>query len=437
MIDLLFSGVAVVLLLAAGYWARGRGGDRPTGTWPMVVLLVSFALAFLSYVPFVENAVESVVPHVGRLLSNSFTLAAATSVLAFMLQLNLEPDAARRGIRLRVLFLGIAVAGMTVFFVAEQLTGRSPQLYALYVLIYISYLGVTVKDFGQQTWKQSQRARRRSQRVGLRVTASGCVFALLYAAYKVFALLSVGLGWGFVPDGGRCSTPVTPLRCGFSVTAPALAVLLMAVGLTLPAVAWPVSQFLRRRWESRSYAALGPLWADVTGATPEVVLTASAEAGAPSGERRHRTDSDTDFLLHRRVIEINDGALALRPHRSRYVQERAQRAVDARGLTDTPEGHAVVEAAVLRAAVRAKKSGDEPRPSPDTAADSAARTAARAGDLRAETEWLLLVADAYARDGIARGDDDRDHDHGDGGDGGGGDGGGGGDLAPAGTDART
>ncbi|MFE3825297.1 MAB_1171c family putative transporter [Streptomyces sp. NPDC059092] len=392
MINLLFSGVALVLLLAAGYWVRGRGGPRPTGTWPMAALLFSFALAFASYVPAVESAVESVVPHVGRLLSNSFTLAAATSVLVFMLQLDLEPDEARRSIRLRVLFLGISVAGMTVLFVAEQMNDRSPELYALYVLIYISYLGVTAKDFCAQTWKQSTRSRRRSQRIGLRVTAAGCVFALLYAAYKVFGLVSIGLGLGLIPEGARCSTPFTPVRCVFSVTAPALAVLLIALGLTLPAVVWPFSQFLRRRWESRSHAALGPLWEAISGAAPEVVLAATE-----FGEEKQA--DDFAFFLHRRVIEINDGGLALRPHRSPYVQESAERAVAEQGLAGTPEGDAIVEAAVLRAAVHAKKAGGDPRP--ETAAP-APGAAARAGNLRAETEWLLLVAHAYEQSGTVR-----------------------------------
>ncbi|MFJ8001215.1 MAB_1171c family putative transporter [Streptomyces sp. NPDC096310] len=392
MINLLFSGVALVLLVAAGYWVRGRGGHRPAGTWPMAALLFSFALAFASYVPAVESAVESVVPHVGRLLSNSFTLAAATAVLAFMLQLNLEPDEARRSIRLRVLFLGISVAGMTVLFTAEQMNDRSPQLYALYVLIYITYLGVTAKDFCAQTWKQSHRSRRGSQRVGLRITAAGCVFALLYAAYKVFGLVSIGLGLGLIPEGARCSTPLTPFRCVFSVTAPALAVLLIAVGLTLPAVVWPFSQFLRRRWESRSHAALGPLWEAVTGAAPEVVLAASE-----FGEDK-RAD-DFAFFLHRRVIEINDGGLALRPHRSPRVRESAERAAAERGLAGSPEGDALVEAAVLRAAVHAKKAGNDPQPE---AAAPAPGAAARAGDLRAETEWLLLLAHAYGQDGTAR-----------------------------------
>lgn len=94
------------------------------------------------------------------------------------------------------------------------------------------------------------------------------------------------------------------------------------------------------------------------------------------------------------MIEINDGVLALRPHRSLRVQENAERAVAARGLAGTPEGDAIVEAAMLQAAVHAKRAGSEPQAE---AAPPAPRTASRAGNLRAETEWLLLVAHAYSQ----------------------------------------
>lgn len=386
MINILFSGTAVVLLAFAAYWVRGRGGHRPTGTWAMGALLTSFALAFASYAPIVERAVEAVVPHVARLLSNSFTLAAATSVLAFMLQLNLEPDQARQRIRRRVVVLAAAVAGMTVFFAAEQLTHRSPTLYACYVLIYISYLAYTAADFLRQTWAQSKRSRRTSQRLGLRMTSAGCVFALLYAAYKVFALVSIGLGLGLVPDHAQCSTPVTPVRCAFSVSAPAVGVLLITVGLTLPALTWPIGQFLRRRWEAKSFAALEPLWRDVTAVVPEVVL--DGDAGTDTGGQ------DVDFHLHRRVIEINDGVLALRGYRSAQVQQTAAGAVAGRGEGETPEGNAEVEAAVLTAAVAAKRAGDAPGAAQ---APPAAGTHSRKGDLQAETAWLLLVTRAYLR----------------------------------------
>ncbi|HCA84132.1 MAG TPA: hypothetical protein DEQ61_00650 [Streptomyces sp.] len=385
--NIVFLGMAGVLLLAAAYWARGRSGPRPTGTWAMCALLVSFALAFTSYSPVVSRTVDLLVPEVARPISNSFTLAAATSVLAFLFQLNLEPDDARRRIRLRLGLLGAAVAAMITLFVTEQLTHRSPQLYAVYVLIYVSYLGFTVKDFLQQTWTQSKSSRRTSQRIGLRMTALGCLFALLYAAYKIVVLLSLGLGLGLVPDHAKCSTLVTPAQCAFSVASPALAVLLIAVGLTLPAVVWPISQLMRRRWEARSYAALEPLWQEMASSTPEIVLASDSDA------------DDPDFLLHRRVIEISDGILALRPYRSVAVQQTARRAVAAHVRADTPEGSAIVEAAVLLAAVRAKQSGW------GTSLDQTTSTpgsASRAGSLRAETEWLLQVARAYTHSDIVR-----------------------------------
>ncbi|MFI5982613.1 MAB_1171c family putative transporter [Streptomyces sp. NPDC051555] len=386
MIDILFSGTAVVLLCFAAYWVRGRGGHRPTGSWAMAALLTSFALAFASYAPAVERAVESVVPHVARLLSNSFTLTAATSVLAFLFQLNLDRERAQRQIRLRVIALALCVAGMTVFFVAEQLTGRNPVLYACYVLIYISYLGYTAKDFLLQTWAQSTRSTRRSQRWGLRTTSVGCGFALLYAAYKLFALVSIGLGLGLVPDHARCSTLVTPFRCTFSVTAPAVAVLLITLGLTLPALLWPLSRLRRRRWERTSFTALEPLWREVTSAVPEVVLD--------PGNTGADTDAhDLDFHLHRRVIEINDCVLALRRYRRASVRDAAAAEVARRGATDTPEGDAEVEAAVIAAAVHAKRTG---LPLDGDEAPPAAGTRSRKGDLPAETAWLLLVASAYA-----------------------------------------
>ncbi|MEV6953671.1 MAB_1171c family putative transporter [Streptomyces sp. NPDC051183] len=387
MINILFTGTALVLLCFAAYWVRGRGGHRPTGTWAMAALLTSFALAFASYAPAVERAVESVVPHVARLLSNTFTLTAATSVLAFLFQLNLDRERAQRQIRLRVIALAISVAGMSAFFAAEQLTGRNPALYACYVLIYISYLGYTAKDFLLQTWAQSKRSTRRSQRWGLRTTSVGCGFALVYAAYKLFALVSIGLGLGLVPDHARCSTPLTPFRCTFSVTAPAVAVLLITVGLTLPALLWPLSQLRRRRWERNSFAALEPLWREVTSAVPEVVLDpGSTEAEADA--------HDLDFHLHRRVIEINDCVLALRRYRQASVRDAAAAEVARRGAADTPEGDAEVEAAVISAAVDAKRTGLLPD---GEEAPPAAGTRSRKGDLPAETAWLLLVADAYAR----------------------------------------
>ncbi|MFD9470976.1 hypothetical protein [Streptomyces goshikiensis] len=85
-----------------------------------------------------------------------------------------------------------------------------------------------------------------------------------------------------VPEHGRCSTPLTPVRCAFSVGAPAVAVLLITVGLTLPALLWPLRQLRRRRWERSSFTALEPLWRRYLQASVRDVAAVEAKrAGLP------------------------------------------------------------------------------------------------------------------------------------------------------------
>ncbi|MYV68264.1 hypothetical protein GT043_20480 [Streptomyces sp. SID2131] len=370
-----FLGMAFLLAAAACYWVLSRGTPRPTGTWAMGALLGSFALAFASYAPLVEDAVEALVPNVAGLLSNCASLAAATAVLAVSFQLNLDPSEARRRIRVRLALLATATFGMSALFAYEQLTHRSPQVYALYLFLYVSYLGFAVVDFLVQAVRQSNSTRRGSVRTGLRTAAAGCVFALVYVAYKTTRLVDLGLGLGLIDSRSECSSLVG--RCAFSVTAPTLAVFLICVGLTLPAVAYPISQARRRRWEVQSFEALGPLWKDLSTAMPHIVLS-SADV--------EDVATDADFLLQRRVIEISDGILALRPYRPRRVQEAVRDTVDA----ETVRGAAAVEAAVVKAALVGLEAG---RFADDIAPPSAEAASRR--DLRADTEWLLLVVDAY------------------------------------------
>ncbi|WP_327595246.1 hypothetical protein [Streptomyces chartreusis] len=142
-----------------------------------------------------------------------------------------------------------------MLFTYEQMTHRSPQVYALYLLLFISYLGFAIVDFLVQAVSHSRSPRRSSVRIRLRMAAAGCAFALVYAVSKLTVLISLGLGFHLVSDHSECSSLVsTP--CVFSVTSPALAVLLICIGLTLPAVVYPVSQARRRRWEAQSFEAL-------------------------------------------------------------------------------------------------------------------------------------------------------------------------------------
>lgn len=236
-------------------------------------------MAFASYAPLLRNIAESIVPHVGRLLSNCASLGAATAVLAVSFQLNLEPYEARQRIRVRLALLTASVVTMTALFAYEQLTARSPQVYALYLLPYTSFLGFSVVDFLRQAVRQSKATRRDSIRGGLRVAAAGCVFALVYVVYKLTRIVGLGLGLGDETHA-QCSSLVTS-TCAFSVTSPAIAVLLICLGLTWPAVLYPINQARRRRWETRSFETLRPLWKDLSAAMPQIVLSCGR------GRRRH------------------------------------------------------------------------------------------------------------------------------------------------------
>ncbi|MFB8086908.1 MAB_1171c family putative transporter [Streptomyces sp. NPDC055992] len=374
--NILFLGMALVLALASFFWVISRGTTRPAGTWAVGALLGSFALAFVSYAPVFERTVEGLVPHVARLISNSASLAAATAVLAVSVQLNLDRVSAARRIRVRLVVLATAVLGMTGLFVYEQISHQSAQAYALYLLLYVTCLAQSVVGFLAQALRQATTTRRRAVRTGLRTAAVGCGFALLYLGYKTLRLVDLGLGLGLIGEHSRCSS-LAATRCMFSVTAPALAVLLICLGLTLPAVAYPLSQRRRRHWEADAVQALDTLWRDLTAAMPHIVL-------APVDD----VSDDTGFALQRRVIEISDGVLALRPYRSRRAHEAARKTlVPGAGPED-----AALEAAIVKAALADLAAGqpaDDVIPLPAT-------TPGR-GNLREEAEWLLGVARAYTK----------------------------------------
>lgn len=101
-----------------------------------------------------------------------------------------------------------------------------------------------------------------------------------------------------------------------------------------------------------AYWRLRPLWVAMVRAVPHVRLP--AERGSGSGIR---------WRLLRRVIEIRDAELALRPHCRREVAARASAAARSAGLSSDLEA-AVVEAAVVMDAVDAFVQGTPPAHAP-------------------------------------------------------------------------
>jgi hypothetical protein len=150
-----------------------------------------------------------------------------------------------------------------------------------------------------------------------------------------------------------------------------------------PAAVASVSRYCRA-WAA--WARLRPLWALLVEAAPEVRLPA-----------RPRRRFSAQYRLHRRVIEIRDAELALRPFLDgRAAGEAADAALRA-GLSQD-EGDAVIEAVMIVTALDARRRGAEAQGGKDA---GRILTGPR-NDLESETARLLRVCRAVRRSLIVR-----------------------------------
>jgi hypothetical protein len=135
-----------------------------------------------------------------------------------------------------------------------------------------------------------------------------------------------------------------------------------------------------------AWCRLRPLWTLLLEAAPDVELP--AQPGTRLSPR---------FRLHRRVIEIRDAELALRPFWDRDAAREAARAARSAGLA--PEQHdAVVEAVMILTALGARRGGAEASADPRA---GRSLTEPR-NDLESETARLLLVSRAVRHSPIVR-----------------------------------
>lgn len=150
-------------------------------------------------------------------------------------------------------------------------------------------------------------------------------------------------------------------------------------------------RWLRTR---RAYHRLEPLWTELHCLFPEIAL-------APSGAVWLRSPQQAEFALYRRVIEIRDGHMALRPYREPGLVDQVRRMLG--GVPETGPAAArhaaVVEAAVMAAALENKRAGRRC----DTEAPPDPPTAPPARTVDAEADWLLSVTAAFTRSPVVAG----------------------------------
>ncbi|MFJ1795313.1 MAB_1171c family putative transporter [Kitasatospora griseola] len=393
MITTVTFGLPAFLLAAAAFWMRPRSGGapRPSNAASTAVLLVAWAVAITGFNPAVQDAADLVTRDLAKLISNVLMLGASLAVVGFLFALNHDPEPARAKLRPRLRLLALTVAVMSTAFFATPADrrwsspftnthwGQAPATLTIYTIAYVAFMGHATYDALTQTWRRSTETDWRVHKIGLKAVTGGCFFVLLYLLYKVVNSAASLAHVELFPGGPRCTSLVTPYRCAFSFTAPLTGVLLITAGLTVPAMLWPLAKRRLTAWQRQTAEIMAPLWQDITSVDPDLVLNTLGGNAEP------------DLVLHRRTVEIADGILSLEPHRSRAVQQAAEEAVAAAGLTGT-EADAVVEAAVVAGAIQAARWSARAQRDPAPLADQGS---AREADLEKEAVWLRLVAEQY------------------------------------------
>jgi len=169
--------------------------------------------------------------------------------------------------------------------------------------------------------------------------------------------------------------------------AQAVAVIQIIGGATVSAWFPGLAMLWRQGLLWYAYWRLHPLWATLRQAVPQIELP-----------RQPGTRFNIRYRLHRRVIEIRDAQLILKPYWHADISELATVAARSARLT-AERRRAVVEAAVIVTALSARRQGTparRDRASPEHA------SAALSNDLHAEAAHLILVSQAMRRSRIVR-----------------------------------
>jgi hypothetical protein len=396
-VSALFLSTGLVAFLLTGYRGvlRSHGRRKPTDI-PLIVITIALGLAFVFLAPATQILESALAPSLGRLLSNVCTLVAAFGWLHLMLYVRHPAQQVRTKVRIRVITLLIAVTVMTLMFFASSpptdrgiFTGlyRSQPTLAVYTMVYTSYLGFAVIDLAVLALR-SLRGARAWLRLGMILIAAGCVVATGYLTEKVISVVSELVTGS--PAELFCPSAFATLGCTFAVGMPALAVLLLILGTTLPTFGPRLEHLIRGLGHQRSLRRLRPLWETLHEALPDIALATPDHPLSPSlpGEISDR--------LYRRVIAVRDGLLTLQPYRDPADTRQHRDQADATGLPDRGRA-AAIEAADIRAALHRRRHNMPPhRYSVD------GNDATQHDDMTSELRWLIQVSDALARDELRR-----------------------------------
>jgi hypothetical protein len=388
---LLSYGPALLLWVAVAYKLPTiiRAPRDPGRRWLWLTLFF-LTLAITVLLPPVYVGIDGDLgrANLARLLSNGLTLVSCWTAQALLAHLN-GADAGRTVQRTGIL-LAVALGAMAYLFLTAPVSQEAldfPERYATmphvleYRLVFLAYLGFAEVQIARLSWRYARVAPHASLRLGLRIDAAGGFLATLYVLHDGSYLISRRLGIAYPLGNPGTIEPVLI----------ALAVAMFAIGATMPTWGPRIGVTRLCGWVSqyRSLRRLYSLWIALRRSCPEIALLPAPSSLVDVWDVR-----DVKFRLYRRVIEIRDGILALRPYGDPMVVAAAAQSCREEKL-GTDETEAVVEAVGIVVGQCAKERGEGRVGELDGAKGGG-------NDLDQETAYLGRVARAYARSTVVR-----------------------------------
>jgi hypothetical protein len=363
--------------------------------WSIVLMALALTVLAPPVALWIDRATG--IANIARLLGNGLGLAAGCQTLtSHFLHLDDGTGAAPQSIHFaRRMLVGTLIAMVVLFVLAPvhreaqdfwQQYGHTPFMLG-YRLLFLGYLGLTAAILVPSTWQYAAVVRRPTLSLSLRLIAIGAIFGAAYVVHEALHAMALAVG---VRNPFLDSQPVATILI-------TLCVAFMLTGSTMPA--WShrlkLAVLLTRIGHYHVYWRLYPLWIDLCRAFPEIALFPPRPVVADALTLR-----DLDLRLYRRVVEIRDGMLALRPYVDPVVMDHA-RLVGQEGGLPPDEIEALMEAAGIVSALRARNSGRY------GSFQEAHLPSATRGDVDSEARALERVAHYYRHSSLLRGILDR------------------------------
>lgn len=365
MISVLFLVAAALTLSGATYKAAGLRHRPSRPAWVFAATLYTLGIALALRAPVIARWIDTFlrVPDLNLLMGNAVTLISACCVVTVVIYFtDLTDHRSHHKSRVWIIFLVTALTTMTGLFIWSVTSHpggfveRRSMQHFVYVLIYATYLAAAMTEVCQLCVRYTRHSPDWHLRLGLRLVGIGSALGIAYCGILLYHVIISDTELGVV------TSSLLPVTC----------CVLLVIGSTVGGWGPRLGHLRDQLADFRSYQRLGPLWRALIEVAPDVIPPQDV-AGLTIGEKRYR-----------RIIEIRDLILTLRPYRDPAIAAAAGTTADL-SLAE----RAVVEAIILADAIQANREGRRPNASLDVA-----MPAQLGANLTTESRWLEAVSAA-------------------------------------------